>query len=364
MPRVSVIIPCYNRQELLRETLDSVVAQAYPDWETIVVDDHSEDGSLELARGYARRDRRVRVVQRVGEVRGGNVCRNQGLRVANGDYIVFLDSDDLLSSTCLEHRVAEIDRLPDCGFVVYQTEVFRKRIGDQRVLWNRHTGPPDLDRYLSNDPVWHTSGPIWRTEVLEQLGGFDERLLSFQDWDLHVRALIRSIRYQKRPIRDHFYRRDPSCRAAVTAISCTHPDHLRSHERLFAETLQRLIGAGLLTEELRHRVNGLFWWLANRWRAAGRMSEANRVWRRALELEVCSRRQSIEGLAVLRLRSIPGGRHVGSLIQHLSWPAAFFPMMPSHYLKAPMDGVQCSRPDSQPDELTGDRTRRVQGVRS
>src|SRR6266436_2095129 len=103
MSHVSVIIPCYNRESLLGATLDSLLEQTFPHWEAIIIDDDSTDKSMEVARGYARIDSRFRVVSRQGERRGANICRNQGLRIAGGDYVVFLDSDDLLLETCLEH---------------------------------------------------------------------------------------------------------------------------------------------------------------------------------------------------------------------------------------------------------------------
>ena len=112
MPRVSVIIPSYNRADLLAETLDSLIAQTYPDWEALVMDDGSQDNSLELAQKYAAKDNRIRACLRQGEKRGACVCRNQGLSMAAGEYVIFLDSDDLLSDTCLEYRIAQMDRMP------------------------------------------------------------------------------------------------------------------------------------------------------------------------------------------------------------------------------------------------------------
>ena len=159
MPRVSVIIPCHNRADLLAETLDSLIAQTYPDWEAIVADDGSQDNSLELAQKYAAKDNRIRACLRQGEKQGACVCRNQGLSMAAGEYVVFLDSDDLLLATCLEHRVARMDRMPECGFGVYQTEMFYRQAGDRKILWNIYTETSDLHRFLSKDVVWHTTGP-------------------------------------------------------------------------------------------------------------------------------------------------------------------------------------------------------------
>ena len=151
MPRVSVIIPSYNRADLLAETLDSLITQTYPDWEALVVDDGSQDNSLELAQKYAAKDNRIRAWLRHGEKKGACVCRNQELSMAAGEYIIFLDSDDLLSDTCLEYRIAQMDRMPECGYGVYQTEMFYRQTGDRKILWNICTETPDLHRFLSKD---------------------------------------------------------------------------------------------------------------------------------------------------------------------------------------------------------------------
>jgi glycosyltransferase involved in cell wall biosynthesis len=339
MPRVSVIIPCHNRADLLAETLDSVTAQTFPDWEAIVVDDGSQDNSLELAQKYAAKDNRIRASLRRGEKKGACVCRNQGLSTAAGEYVVFLDSDDLLLDTCLEHRVARMDRMPECGYGVYQTEMFCRQTGDMKILWNIYTETPDLHRFLSIDAVWHTTGPIWRKGVLRKLGGFDETLASFHDWELHVRALIAGIKYFKEPVRDNFYRNGNKAPSAISTVSWARPDHLKSHERMFANTLARLREAELLDNEMRARVAGLFWWLARR--RLPDIPEADKVWRKAYQLGLCRWHHYVEGQALLRLKFKRGGR-LKSLFQFLFWPPQLYRIGSKYFLKAPLTPLQHS----------------------
>lgn len=330
MLRVSVIIPCRNRADLLAETLDSLIAQTYPDWEAIVVDDGSQDNSLALAQKYAAQDNRIRAFLRQGKNKGACVCRNQGLSMAAGDYVIFLDSDDLLASTCLENRVVAMDRASHCGFGVYLTEIFAETLGDRGLLWNIPNETDDLHRFLSLDTPWHTTGPIWRRAVLQQLQGFDEELLSFHDWELHVRALIAGIKYFKEPIRDNFYRNGTKAPSAISTVSCTRPDHLRSHERMFANTLARLREAGLLDNEVHSRVAGLFWWLAMRWIMTGRLPDADRTWRKACTLRLCRGHHYVEGRLISRLRRVRGGGRLSSLIQLLLWPRQFYQIGSKH----------------------------------
>lgn len=346
--RVSVIIPCYNREHLLGETLDSLHGQTYPHWEAIVVDDHSQDDSLEVAQHYAHLDGRIRVVSRQGDHKGGNICRNQGLALARGEYVIFLDSDDLLSLTCLQHRVVALDNAPDCGFGVYQTELFTHAIGDRQVLWNAYTETNDLHRFLSLDTVWLTTGPIWKKQVLTQLGGFDDDVLSFQDWALAVRALVAGIKYFKEPFRDNFHRFQYDGVNTIYAVACSHLEHLKSHGKLFEKIFHGLQAAGLLDHEIRCRVAGLFWWLATLWRAQGNIPAADGIWHKAKNLGLCSRREYLEGRLILRLYSIRGGGRVARLIQRF-WPSQYTRVFSEHLTKAPVgrtepDTVSSARP--------------------
>jgi hypothetical protein len=154
------------------------------------------------------------------------------------------------------------------------------------------------------------------------LGGFDEEVLSFQDWDLHVRALIAGIKYFKKCFRDNFHRYDHGDAGTITASICSRLDHLRSHERLFVKTHEEFQSAGLLTHEIRCRLAGAFWWLARRQLSVVNATKADAIWRIALKLKLCNRREYIEGRIALRLYSFRGGRRLARLIQW-SWPGQY-----------------------------------------
>jgi glycosyltransferase involved in cell wall biosynthesis len=332
---VSVIIPCYNRDQLLGATLNSLRGQTFPHWEAIIVDDDSKDNSVEVARQYVREDTRFLAVSRQGDRRGANICRNQGLRLARGGYIIFLDSDDLLSETCLEHRVAAMEKNPGCEFGVYQTELFTEAIGDRRVLWNAYTDSNDLHRFLSFDTVWLTTGPIWRKQAVMRLGGFDEDIRSLQDWAIHVQALINGMKYFKQPVRDNFHRHEYENAKTISGVLGIHPDHLMSHERLFIKTHKDLRLAGLLNHEVRCRVAGLFWWLANSWRRISNVSNADRIWRKACDLGLCRRHHYLEGRLIFRVSHLPGGGRLIRLMQWF-WPRQYFRLTSEHLWKTPV----------------------------
>src|SRR5262245_41347662 len=100
---VSIIIPCYNVERHLAETLESALAQSYPHTEIIVIDDGSTDGTAELIRSYADRLR-----AEFWPNRGASAARNRGTVLARGEFIQYLDADDVLTRDAIAHRVAAL----------------------------------------------------------------------------------------------------------------------------------------------------------------------------------------------------------------------------------------------------------------
>lgn len=100
---VSIITPVYNGERFIRETLDSVLHQTYPDWEMIVVDDGSKDRSAAIVEEYAAKDNRIRLLRQANA--GSAAARNKGIHCANGQYIALLDADDLWEPSFLESQL-------------------------------------------------------------------------------------------------------------------------------------------------------------------------------------------------------------------------------------------------------------------
>jgi glycosyltransferase involved in cell wall biosynthesis len=127
-PKVSVIIPAYNTEGYLAETIRSVLDQTYDDFEVIVVDDGSSDGTLALARSF---EPRITVLTKPNG--GPASARNLAIRNSRGDYIAFLDSDDLWMKDKLEEQVALLERNPEVGLVYGQALMFRQNNGELNV---------------------------------------------------------------------------------------------------------------------------------------------------------------------------------------------------------------------------------------
>lgn len=249
---VSVVIPIKNRAGLVPETLRSLVAQTCQEWEAIVVDDGSRPEERSAIATAARMDPRIRYVDRQGTLTGASVCRNQGYRQSRGEFVVFLDSDDLLAPQCLEDRKRVLLDEPSLDFAVFGTTVFFERPGDSGLLFNvLENGISDLDRLCRIDPPWQTMGPMWRRSALETVGPWDELAPSWQDWEFHVRALAARLRYRKVPVADsHFrYLRPDSISSAPRSREV-----LMSRIEVIARALRKVAPSPEWTEARRHMI--------------------------------------------------------------------------------------------------------------
>jgi glycosyltransferase involved in cell wall biosynthesis len=179
-PRVSVVIPTYNRAELLQQAIDSVLAQTFADFEVIVVDDASTDETGAVA--TAIDDDRIRYI-RHEQNRHGAAARNTGIEAARGEYVAFLDDDDEWYPEKLAKQVAVMEDSPaDVALVYCWAEVYD---GDERINVRRPDLAGDIfEQTLTGNPIGATSTLLLRTDALVDIGGFDESLHRGQDSDL------------------------------------------------------------------------------------------------------------------------------------------------------------------------------------
>lgn len=200
MPIVSVVVPVHNREDLLPETLDSVLSQTFIDWECIIVDDHSTDGSLAVAENYTRKDNRFCVVSLPDTKRYANAARNYGMSLARGEFVNFLDSDDLFLPDKLQIQLNEFMHESALDAVTCQHAI----IGEGKIrylkfaedsFWLDVAWYPDyFERYGG---LWCTNGPLWRKTSILSIRGWDERLMIFQDVELNVRAILAGLQIKR-----------------------------------------------------------------------------------------------------------------------------------------------------------------------
>lgn len=184
---ISIIVPCYNKEKYISETIDSVIQQTFVNWELIMIDDVSTDQTNNIVQSYCQKESRI-VFLTNSENRGANYSRNKGIQQAKGKYIIFLDADDVLTNNCLEKRFAQIHHT-NLDFCVFSMGTFYNQIGDSKSVWSPRSKSPLID-FLQHKLPWSILQPVWRKTFLLNLKGFDENFKRLQDVELHTRALM------------------------------------------------------------------------------------------------------------------------------------------------------------------------------
>jgi len=183
--KVSVIIPSYNSAQFLNRTLSSVLDQTEQDFEILIIDDASDDNTAQLLDMWSARDARIRTFQLEENSGGAAKPKNVGLAHARGEFIAVLDSDDEWMPTKLEKQLALFAAGPDLGFVGCNTLIVE---ADGMEKKTRLVQMLDvLSRILQSDYMGPGSSTMYRKEVFDEVGGFDEALRSGQDWDMRIR---------------------------------------------------------------------------------------------------------------------------------------------------------------------------------
>jgi glycosyltransferase involved in cell wall biosynthesis len=311
-----VVTPTKNRRELLCEAIDSVQRQTLAAWEHIIVDDGSDDGTAKEVLQRAQADPRLRYLARAGETAGANVCRNQGLAAASADLIVFLDSDDLLEPDCLARRVEIMERNRDLDFSVFRMTAFVKTPGDLGREVSSDLLGDDLLGFLFFEVPWQTTAPTWRRDALERLGGFDETLLSWQDVDLHIRAIAGGLRYLRFPQVDYHMRWQYDLEK-TSAQQRRAPHHLKLAEKTVMK-FERVVREGPgMTWARQRALCSLYFFIAECWIDAGGISDSLRCWSLVRKRKIGSRLLHGTGVPIIALQAAGNrGKWAGRRISH------------------------------------------------
>lgn len=184
-PAVSVIIPTYNRAQLVTRAIRSALEQSFDDLEVLVVDDASTDNTIETVAGIA--DPRIRYLRQPFN-QDVSAARNRGLRAAQGDFIAFLDSDDEWLPGKLEAQIARFREAPDSVGLVYTGSITRFDDGKERVFLPEHRGDVFREILLKNITDAGSASVMIRRNVVRVVGFFDERIPAMEDYDYWIRA--------------------------------------------------------------------------------------------------------------------------------------------------------------------------------
>lgn len=250
VPAVSVVLPTFNRRHCLPRAVESVLRQTFTDFELLVIDDCSKDGTIAWLETI--RDPRLRVLRH--EVnKGGAAARNTGIAAARAPVIAFQDSDDEWLVTMLERQIARMAELgPDhgasyCGKIVYgrdEQRVFGARRAAYMPDASRRTVEGDILDEVLRHAIVSTQTLVVRKEILDAVGGFDESLRVGLDWELTVRiARQTKFAFVEEPLVMTFvmpdsitHRRLSGAHTASTVLA-KHQDLLQARPALHADKL-------------------------------------------------------------------------------------------------------------------------------
>jgi glycosyltransferase involved in cell wall biosynthesis len=203
-PLVSVIVTCYNYGKFLTEALESVMAQTYSNWECIVIDDGSKDDSAVITKKFVDRDERIRYVYQQNQ--GISAARNAGIAIAQGEYIQFLDADDILPKNKLMSQVSVLTERPEVDVVFGDTSFFhtdtpgsfvdgregKRSKGSQ--LKTSGMGEDMVRRFSINNFI-ETSAALIRRSLVDRVGEFITQYKVYEDWHFWFRCAISNANF-------------------------------------------------------------------------------------------------------------------------------------------------------------------------
>jgi len=190
---VSVIIPCFNSERFVTETIDSVIAQSYHPIEIILVDDGSKDGTFNVLKSFEERyPEQISVIR--NKRKGAPSARNTGIAFSKGQYVLFLDSDDVLLPKKISIQMNVFDERKDVGAVVSSRQIKDEAMSE--VLAELSFGEIEVDPLNTCiNKIIITGNPLYQRAWIESVGCYREDLPCGQDWDFHIRLVKQGIQF-------------------------------------------------------------------------------------------------------------------------------------------------------------------------
>lgn len=202
-PEISIIIPCYTYGRYLSETLTSLLGQTFADWECVLVANGSDALTLQVIQEFVEKDSRFRKLPT--QNRGPSAARNEGFQASRGRYIQLLDADDLLENRKLEVQSSYLNAQPETalvyGEVRYFTDGAPEKLRRSLHLPDRDWMPKVSGRgtrlvsALLRYNIMTIHAPLFRRDLMVQVGCLDEALSGFEDWDLWLRMAMTGAQF-------------------------------------------------------------------------------------------------------------------------------------------------------------------------
>lgn len=190
---VSIIMATYNRAHFIEETIQSILNQVYKSWELLIVDDGSEDDTSQVLIPYLQ-DSRIRYLQRSSSYKKGLPgCRNMGLDLAQGEFVIFFDDDDIVHPQNLRISIDEIFSRPDLMFCRYRREVFEgkfDKVFDTSKKLDSFSiqGLKNYSKLITQELPFNSCSVLWRKECFNNIR-FNEELMYAEEWECYTNIL-------------------------------------------------------------------------------------------------------------------------------------------------------------------------------
>ncbi|WP_157209019.1 glycosyltransferase family 2 protein [Mariniflexile maritimum] len=193
-PIVSIIMATYNRAHFIFETLQSIQAQSYKNWECLIIDDGSTDNTLTVITAFLKKDSRFQYYKRPTNYKKGLPgCRNYGLDLASGDYIIFFDDDDIVHPLCLENCLLAFNTYNEATFCNYMKQPFSGKFDYNLIATNKEysieiTNDDLLENVLTQSIPFASCTVLWKRICFKE-HVFNEDLMYAEEWECYQRIL-------------------------------------------------------------------------------------------------------------------------------------------------------------------------------
>lgn len=252
---VSVVTPCHDAEAFIGQTIESVLAQSHPAVEHVIVDDASTDGSPGVIQRHAdRHPDRIRV-ERLTASRGASHARNHGAALARGEFVMFLDADDLLAPDAIAALLAALRDRGQSDAIAHAP--WRRLVRDRRGAWRdrpsgiqRPRSDPDtaLREWLEGQAWVPPCAVLWPRPVFDRVGGWDEDLTIDDDGELMRRALSRGVPLSAAGGGGSLYRMHEPARVSLSQSAMTEEELRRTGKAVIDATAAELERQGRLAE--------------------------------------------------------------------------------------------------------------------
>ncbi|BFN32689.1 hypothetical protein VHTUMSATKI_28840 [Vibrio harveyi] len=231
---VSVIIPTFNRPELLRNAIFSAISQTYKNIEVIVIDDASTEDNSGVIDTF---ENKTISYIRLDSSKGANYARNLGVSVSKGDYIAFLDDDDEWLESKIESQLNLIEEDPDIGLVYTGARVVDLSCDNEYFIYPKEVG--DLsNKILISNYIGTTSSVLMKKSIFDQVLGFDELMPQLQDYDLWIRvSQVTKIGAISTPLINYYIHRSTT---QITSSVEKNKESIEIIDRKYARLIHRL----------------------------------------------------------------------------------------------------------------------------